>query len=566
MTRILNEWGFFNSHFRINAGDFTLLQSITEKIDNSYSANATEIIIGQKYKYIYIIDNSGMNKDNIKSYREFYRSNDINTEVRNDIGIHGLGGRLADYKLCNGIKTHVYTQRGRYKNGITFNYENMELEYNLRNKNPIEKNIYKIKDDIRERAKSYLDCHDIKNGTIFLYEYHDANDSIITIYNEITEQLNMLGVIYYKYLLNKDINIKYQDNFKGKIKEINYYDLLLTHKINELYPQLRDNNNKPIIKNYGYQIKYSKDKNDYVLIINLDTENVYYITEGGRCKLKNDMRYHQYKNVTKGVLQLHYFGSIKDKELKKITEYENEIFNTNLDGIMITRNDRMIGKTPYIPDKMTKKETKYYRGLINLETKEYDLIFNTSFNKSKLNMPRVIDRLLYFCLKDFIELREKKYIVNEINNSDNESDTDSVMDDTIDETFEYNTPISTPPLKKVSKRKNFTSDTINTVLRNQCSRCNILKIEFDANLYEKDHIDDDSSNNDDNNCQLIHPYIHAIKGRNRKYYDSIIDNPKSFLINEIKKLMDSELIKDEIPKSVIKHMKKLETKYPSSNL
>ncbi|SVD80265.1 uncharacterized protein METZ01_LOCUS433119, partial [marine metagenome] len=60
MTRI-QEWGFVFSHFLNDSGQFTIQDSMTEKIDNSYSAGATKFLIKQVGRYILIMDNAGMN-------------------------------------------------------------------------------------------------------------------------------------------------------------------------------------------------------------------------------------------------------------------------------------------------------------------------------------------------------------------------------------------------------------------------------------------------------------------------------------------------------------------------
>ena len=55
------EWGVVNSHFRNNALQFTYLTALQEKIDNSYSADASEFIFGLNSGNFFIYDDIGMN-------------------------------------------------------------------------------------------------------------------------------------------------------------------------------------------------------------------------------------------------------------------------------------------------------------------------------------------------------------------------------------------------------------------------------------------------------------------------------------------------------------------------
>ena len=128
---VIQEHGFFSSQFRNNGLQFTNLDCLCEKIDNSIDAGKRSdadfkvdvvfsMISGTKDGYYY--DNVGMSETEMVNYRNLHRASN-HREM--GIGKHGLGGKQADYQLSSKGETHIISRKDGVYHYMKFGWNQM---------------------------------------------------------------------------------------------------------------------------------------------------------------------------------------------------------------------------------------------------------------------------------------------------------------------------------------------------------------------------------------------------------------------------------------------------------
>jgi hypothetical protein len=393
MSRI-KEWGFVYSHFIKDSGQFSILDSMTEKIDNSYSAGATKFIIKNIGKYILLIDNVGMEKDELEKYFNLYRDSKKNHySNRKDNGVHGLGAKEADIILCNKFKTIVITKKNNDIIGKQINFKKMINDCNNNEKMPYTNNILDITDNHKNIFKTHMASENFKNGTIFIYEFNGSDffNKARKRFNEIQYHFDDFGLIYHDYLIKEDIDIIFKKNNNTsyvKPFDFMYRDLLLNK-----YPELIDEDNNMLNHSEDFTI-YKNIEND---VYYLKLFNKIYILKSKLKEYKNfNENSRNIEKIIESSIELTYIVKLKNNI---ISNEENKY--GYMGGCIIKRNGRAMTTRPIFPSRIRKNENLYLRAELNLLDTEYDSVLPTSINKSKFLLKPIIDHVLRITMHTF---------------------------------------------------------------------------------------------------------------------------------------------------------------------
>ena len=97
-----------------------------------------------------------------------------------------------------------------------------------------------------------------------------------------------------------------------------------------------------------------------------------------------------------------------------------------------------------------------------------------------------------------------------------------------------------------TSRKPFSTKTVLATMSSQGSVCSRTGIPLPAGFLDRHHKDGDSSNNNAENCEILHPLVHALITRGEEDMIRLINgNPSSFIYNQFEQLIQSEKLTDE---------------------
>jgi hypothetical protein len=598
MTSVIQEDGFYGSHFYGNSGQFSNSECIYEKVDNSYSAGASLVLFGYYEKYIFIIDDGTMTDDDYKAYCQLYRSSKVKNKRNNgryQIGCHGLGGREADSKLCKNNKTYVFSKIGRKTNHLLFDYKQMKEDYENDEKYPITPNIKTLRQQRIKLCRLLLKEYNIKTGTIFLYEYENEINCKNNYEKIFEETKNDIGLIYNDYLKDEEepFEIKFMKPDK-QFEPIIRYDPFFLDILKEKIPTLmyEDVN---LYQEYFYSIYYNKNRelNQTLLEIKFPNEVSYYSIKNNNVNpIKNFKKSEFDIIIDNKKVDMIYGVPLQENIRNKIKNKEKTSFNDTFGGILIKRDSRVITANTYFPKGKRKNENTFCRGVLNLENDDYDKVLPPSFNKSKLLISKVIDKLLYYIFGHFrsqFEIKINTFSMKNflINNNENSTTSDSndeympnyitmsenddeIMDDTDDlsEMTDLTDITSITNIiydtsednRQIKKRKGFKKSIEKDAYLKQSKRCNLFKITIDPTNYDVDHKDDDNTNNNPENCQLLSIYAHALKTRQRLTYNHVITDDKfrkQIIIQEINRWCNVDIIPIKIQNKIRELLRKI---------
>ena len=234
------EAGIYSSFYEGEGISFEDEELGFEKVDNTLdSARRKKIPLSQtkcefnvyhntkdNIKTSYYFDNTGMNSDDCKKYKNFMNSNETIGREKNNIGKHGMGSKFNDYQHSKKGSTVVFSKYEKDYSLLYFNYKQMSIDLkkknlaNLLTRNSSTKTfknleemlefieeLYKDKDKLYS-YNSCIDKNDLKNliniklknnGTVFLYNTEDNTNNINNIYNQ-KKFKDKCNIIYTDYL------------------------------------------------------------------------------------------------------------------------------------------------------------------------------------------------------------------------------------------------------------------------------------------------------------------------------------------------------------------------------
>ena len=506
--------------------------AICEFIDNSIDAYAKQIYIiidnkkitfkhndithtigGDNYYLLIIDDGHGMDGNNLKNVLNLFTRN--KDESKN--GKFGFGCIAS----CSTLNKQLFENNGK-------SYTIILSKKDDNNKEVIIdwSQIY----NCDENTLPIITGQNTSNTNINLYNNYNGNRQGTIIINTIpkSEIVNIvnalqytLNVKYYDFLIGlvpgKKISISYRNSYDNNSFEISDnegekpYDILQKNKS-------ENTKNKcikfKILKNdkglYGkiidsdFNIK-DKEKIFFLEITNnspANSDSIYYATN---LQYIDDDQIFNDQNQNTCIFILNYINNdeyrknIKD-ELKKhgiIDEFTSTMYS----GCWIARNYRILRNSPEKFEGLRQtNEGANLIGRIECKDKNADIFISTQANKSS-NDTSIDKGLLRFC----------SFVTKKINNEMTEPggkikpNTDNILINLC----------SKDKKKKTSKRKGFSESIIRKTLDKQENKDPIMDTELftykGANLFDYDHIDNDSSNNAEENLQIINVYTHRMK-------------------------------------------------------
>jgi hypothetical protein len=205
---------------------YSLETSLADLIDNSISANASEIEIlidtNSEPFILFIADNgNGMTEDKLKSNMQFPSSSPENIRNTNDLGRFGLGLKTASFS-----QTRCFTVISRKKGESGYNARTWDVEY-LKEKKKwniiinTQNEIDNLLSIYRKLSKSFLNEFSNYNpNTIVIWQglykfenYLESSNKSLALKKELTEVTSeYLSLVFHRFLENKKKPLKIRIN------------------------------------------------------------------------------------------------------------------------------------------------------------------------------------------------------------------------------------------------------------------------------------------------------------------------------------------------------------------
>jgi len=241
VSPVQSDHGSFGSLYNADGVGLTLTQAMYEKLDNIIDAHKRKRK-GTKKTAIYIEtfhnghgvirDNLPMSQQDMSNFRVMFRKPN---NVNNNIGKHGLGGKIADYTLSKQGRTIIVSKENDLCHVLIFDWANMKKAYDRNNEDIYKDNIslkhYRHNDIIEVIEENYnfsyaciqqIQTHLIKPGTLVYYEDLNFKERISTV------SAKDIGRTYYKVLKNGKIDLY----FEGR--KIDPFDVMYKEELEEL--------------------------------------------------------------------------------------------------------------------------------------------------------------------------------------------------------------------------------------------------------------------------------------------------------------------------------------------
>lgn len=330
--------------------------AIMDIIDNSVAANASKIIVNifkddekrvaQKYslKKVSIVDN-GNGMDEPRILRALSLGSNIEYQ-KGSLSKYGMGLKSAGFSLGDTIR--VISKRNEVLSKI----------YELSEPYIVENNKYSVNViDMSEEEIDYYN-NEINNDTGTVVEIINCSivtkESIQKIKDELWEKL---GVTYYQYILEDNLEIKIQEHLSEEVKEYNVepFDILFKeNSMNEYDPDNYDY--KSPCKVFDERVRFSEDSDNVPI-------EVYVFPQD----------------------QMQRYIGFTPEEKDLIKKYKIGSKNS---GFFIYRNGRLIKWGDDLSGEIG-RDLKGFRGRILLN-ESHDDLFNVDVSKQRINISEEI--------------------------------------------------------------------------------------------------------------------------------------------------------------------------------
>ena len=414
------EAGIYSSFYEGEGISFEDEELGFEKIDNTVdSARRKKIPLSQtkcgfniyhntkdNIKTSSYFDNTGMNSDDCKKYKNFMNSNETIGRDKNSIGRHGMGSKFNDYQHSKKGSTVVFSKYEKDYSLLYFNYKQMSID--LKNKNLANlltrnsstktfKNLGEMLEFIEElyedKIYSYNSCidkNDLKNliniklknnGTVFLYNTEDNTNNINNIYNQ-KKFKDKCNIIYTDYL-NEGFEIKI--NFKNELINIEANDILHIKELRTKYPSFigynTHKNNKKIELYIEYDINIYYNGEQYQAEVILNSQPILFFKYNSQSGLTNELKLNKNYNLTMSI------------NLKVVLLPNNINYDTNEGGVYLKSDNRIMGNA-WFPKGLRKNENSLLRSVLKYDNYFPNALIQPGINKSTRKIHPFINYIL----------------------------------------------------------------------------------------------------------------------------------------------------------------------------
>lgn len=414
------EAGIYSSFYEGEGISFEDEELGFEKIDNTVdSARRKKIPLSQtkcefniyhntkdNIKTSSYFDNTGMNSDDCKKYKNFMNSNETIGRDKNSIGRHGMGSKFNDYQHSKKGSTVVFSKYEKDYSLLYFNYKQMSID--LKNKNLANlltrnsltktfKNLGEMLEFIEElyedKIYSYNSCidkNDLKNliniklknnGTVFLYNTEDNTNNINNIYNQ-KKFKDKCNIIYTDYL-NEGFEIKI--NFKNELINIEANDILHIKELRTKYPSFigynTHKNNKKIELFIEYDINIYYNGEQYQAEVILNSRPILFFKYNSQSGLTNELKLNKNYNLTMSI------------NLKVVLLPNNINYDTNEGGVYLKSDNRIMGNA-WFPKGLRKNENSLLRSVLRYDNYFPNALIQPGINKSTRKIHPFINYIL----------------------------------------------------------------------------------------------------------------------------------------------------------------------------
>ena len=416
------EAGIYSSFYEGEGISFEDEELGFEKVDNTLdSARRKKIPLSQtkcefnvyhntkdNIKTSYYFDNTGMNSDDCKKYKNFMNSNETIGREKNNIGKHGMGSKFNDYQHSKKGSTVVFSKYEKDYSLLYFNYKQMSIDLkkknlaNLLTRNSSTKTfknleemlefieeLYKDKDKLYS-YNSCIDKNDLKNliniklknnGTVFLYNTEDNTNNINNIYNQ-KKFKDKCNIIYTDYL-NEGFEIKI--NFKNELINIEANDILHIKELRTKYPSFigynTHKNNKKIELFIEYDINIYYNGEQYQAEVILNSQRILFFKYNSQSGQTDELKCNKDYNLTMSI------------NLKMVLLPNNINYDTNEGGVYLKSDNRIMGNA-WFPKGLRKNENSLLRSVLKYDNYFPNALIQPGINKSTRKIHPFINYIL----------------------------------------------------------------------------------------------------------------------------------------------------------------------------